>query len=327
MMPPNVSMPSKPVCHASTTSAVGAPASIASEPAGRGGLRCSSAPSRSGAGRVALGDPGERAGPLLRARPGALREDHRGRVVAHVLGELPQGGELGARVGRAAVDEVVAHAVARDVEARVGEQLALDDEPDVMVGGPDHDPRRDERVGEAGVPGEDHRRRGIERLDPFDLHTQARRETERAEQARRPPPLRGGHAIHVVRAARHPDPEEPHERGALEPRPAEREEQEPRAGESAVIGEEVDDQRDRQPDRQEDEQQHGAEHDRRDRDEPPAELRHAEASTSSSQVPSGSSTIAMRTPGAKSIAGIGTAQPAASTRASAASRSSTHTER
>ena len=75
------------------------------------------------------------------------------------------------------------------------------------------------------------------------------------------------------RAAHHPDPSQAHQRGRLEPCPEEREQEEPRAGEAATIGDEVDDQRDRQPDRQEQEQHHATEHDRRDRDQTPADDR------------------------------------------------------
>ena len=107
---------------------------------------------------VALRQSGHGPGPLLGVGPGALGEDHGALVrVAYPLGHRADRVELGLRVGCAPVEEVVGQPVADDVEAGIGQQLALEHvvrlEP--RLG---HEPRGEQRVGQARVARQDDHR-------------------------------------------------------------------------------------------------------------------------------------------------------------------------
>jgi hypothetical protein len=124
---------------------------------------------------VALGDLGERPLPFGGRGAGALGKDDGDVAVAHVGGQVTERDEFAGRVGCVAVDEVVRHPTADDVEAGVEEQLALQHVAGALTcAGGDH-PGAEQRVGKAGVTAQHHGRAGRHRLGAVYGETQPRR--------------------------------------------------------------------------------------------------------------------------------------------------------
>ena len=130
---------------------------------------------------VALGDPRQRAGAALGREAGPLGVDQHSLVRLQAPGQRVHPLQLH-RLARAAADEVVRQAPAGDVEAGVGEQLALEHEaqPDPMRTG-DED-RGQEVVDDARVADQDDHRPRRDLLLAGHLEAEAEQRPDRPEE-------------------------------------------------------------------------------------------------------------------------------------------------
>ena len=173
--------PSKPWWAITTTSASGAPSSSAPTPPRRGGSRCRIRSARAARSRVALGDARDRAGATLRREAGPLGIDQHAVAGSEAVGERPHPLEL-LRLARSAAHEVVRQPSPGDVEAGIGEQLALEHvaQADPVRAG--DEVRRQQVVDDARVADQHDHGPRRDLVATRDLEPQPEQRTHRAEQ-------------------------------------------------------------------------------------------------------------------------------------------------
>ncbi|MEY2960096.1 MAG: hypothetical protein RLZZ01_2664, partial [Actinomycetota bacterium] len=189
--------------------------------------------------------------------------------------------QLGRTVDCLTIQEVVGDAVADDVEARVREQLALQDVTRTDVGDAPDRPGREQRVGETGVATQDDRIATAHRFDTVELRPEADRRFEGAHQDAGPPLHQSVLRPLVLGPPDAERPERSGHAGHFDPRPTHAEAEQSDQREAAAPSYDVDDHSEREPQGQGCRQDHCSHRQGTDAREPSAPTTTSSSSNSS----------------------------------------------
>ncbi len=215
--------------------------------------------------RVAFGMPGREPGefPLAldRGRPRALGEDHGDLAGAETARHLFDALHLAGHPGGRPVDEPIGEPSSDDVETRVEGQFLLEHVARPQVGEGSEHPRRDERIGEAGMAAQGDERTAPRAVGALDVDAQPGGDPQGSDEVARPPSLQGEMRPLIAGLSGAPQHDRHRHARHLEPGPAQGERQEPEHRQSPSTPDRIENGGDGHPHGHRDEEDHrGHEH-------------------------------------------------------------------